>query len=158
MQAGSSSPTRDRTQVPCIGSAESYQLDHQGSPQHNQFYSFFLDGCIICHLISVPWFVWSRQLGCFHKFALRNDISVNISVHTSCCILQGNPCTLYPWRWNGSGKGQSILNSHRYCKSTLCDGCSHMHNLVIDYQCRASHTSIVSLKISKDAHCWQWRT
>ena len=28
-----SSPTRDRTCVPCIGSAESYQLDHQGSPQ-----------------------------------------------------------------------------------------------------------------------------
>ena len=29
--AGSSSPTRDRTWAPCIGSAESYPLDHQGS-------------------------------------------------------------------------------------------------------------------------------
>ena len=29
---GSSSLTRDRTQVPCIGSAESYPLCHQGSP------------------------------------------------------------------------------------------------------------------------------
>ena len=28
----SSSPTRDRTQAPCIGSTESYPLDHQGSP------------------------------------------------------------------------------------------------------------------------------
>ena len=32
MNAGSSSPTRDQTQAPCIGSAESYPLDHQGSP------------------------------------------------------------------------------------------------------------------------------
>ncbi|XP_061031157.1 DNA repair protein RAD51 homolog 3 isoform X2 [Eubalaena glacialis] len=32
MHAGSSSPTRDRTQTPCIGSTESYPLDHQGSP------------------------------------------------------------------------------------------------------------------------------
>ena len=30
--AGCSSPTRDRTQVPCIGSVESCTLDHQGSP------------------------------------------------------------------------------------------------------------------------------
>ena len=29
---GSSSPTRKRTWAPCIGSAESYPLDHQGSP------------------------------------------------------------------------------------------------------------------------------
>ena len=28
-----SSPIRDRTCVPCIGSTESYSLDHQGSPQ-----------------------------------------------------------------------------------------------------------------------------
>ena len=32
MHAGSSSPTRDRTQGPCNGSAESYPLGHQGSP------------------------------------------------------------------------------------------------------------------------------
>ena len=31
MRAESSSPTRDRTLVPCIGSMESYPLDHQGS-------------------------------------------------------------------------------------------------------------------------------
>ena len=35
MHAGSSSPTRDGTQAPCIGSAESYPLDHQGSPNNH---------------------------------------------------------------------------------------------------------------------------
>ena len=33
----SSSPTRDRTQAPCIGSTESYPLDHQGSPNDGFF-------------------------------------------------------------------------------------------------------------------------
>ena len=32
VHAGSSSPSRDRTWTPCIGSMESYPLDHQGSP------------------------------------------------------------------------------------------------------------------------------
>ena len=32
MHVGSSSPTRDRTQAPRIGSAESPPLGHQGSP------------------------------------------------------------------------------------------------------------------------------
>ena len=32
MRAGSSSPTRDQTQAPCIASVESYPLAHQGSP------------------------------------------------------------------------------------------------------------------------------
>ena len=32
MRARSSSLTRDRSRAPCIGSAESYPLDHQGSP------------------------------------------------------------------------------------------------------------------------------
>ena len=34
VHAGSSSPTGDRTWAPCIGSAESYPLDHQGSPKN----------------------------------------------------------------------------------------------------------------------------
>ena len=33
MHVGSSSLTRDRTQAHCTGSAESYLLDHQGSPK-----------------------------------------------------------------------------------------------------------------------------
>ena len=32
MHAESSSPTRDRTRAPGIGSVESYPLDHQGGP------------------------------------------------------------------------------------------------------------------------------
>ena len=35
MHVESSSPTRDRTQAPCIGSRESYPLDCQGSPPTN---------------------------------------------------------------------------------------------------------------------------
>ena len=34
MYVGSSSLTRDRTRVPCIGSAQSYPWDHQGSPSN----------------------------------------------------------------------------------------------------------------------------
>ena len=37
MHAGSSSPTRDPAWTPCIGSAESYPLDHQGSPLKGLF-------------------------------------------------------------------------------------------------------------------------
>ena len=35
MHAGSSSLTRDQTQAPCIGSVESYPLDHQGSAHYH---------------------------------------------------------------------------------------------------------------------------
>ena len=35
--AESSSPTRDRTQAPCIGSVKSQPLDHQGSPDNENF-------------------------------------------------------------------------------------------------------------------------
>ena len=37
MHAGSSSPTRYRTLAPCTGSAESYPLDYQGSPERHFF-------------------------------------------------------------------------------------------------------------------------
>ena len=33
MHVGSSSPTRDQTGAPFIGSMESYPLDHEGSPE-----------------------------------------------------------------------------------------------------------------------------
>ena len=57
MHAGSSSPTRNGTRAPCIGSTESYPLDHKGSPcdwfchktilfifLKNQLLGFFLGG------------------------------------------------------------------------------------------------------------------
>ena len=37
MHVGSSSPTRNRTQGACIGSAKSYPLHHQGSPRELPF-------------------------------------------------------------------------------------------------------------------------
>ena len=43
MHVGSSSLTRDRTLAPCIGSVESYPLDHQGSPPHYIYSSYFLN-------------------------------------------------------------------------------------------------------------------
>lgn len=106
--------------------------------------------------------------GCFHGFALRSNISVNIPVHTSCRILQGNPYRLYPWRWSGSGKGQNVLNSNRYQESTLCDG--HARDPIIDYRRLVPHTGILSLKLFRhsllgvdDLVCcsssrWHWST
>ena len=42
---GSSSLSRDRTRAPCIGSTESYPLDHQGSP--SVFSSLTQEGCCL---------------------------------------------------------------------------------------------------------------
>ena len=48
--AGSSSLTRDRTWVPCIGSVESYPLDHAGSPKVKTFICFpvYLANALSC--------------------------------------------------------------------------------------------------------------
>ena len=49
MHVGSSSPTRDRTQAPCIGSAGSYPLDHQGSPSRIFYLKIYLNPTTTCH-------------------------------------------------------------------------------------------------------------
>ena len=49
-----SSPTRDRTRVPCSRSAESYPLDRQGSP-HKSWFSIFTVLSITCW----PQIIWS---------------------------------------------------------------------------------------------------
>ena len=41
LHVGSSSPARDRTWAPCIGSVESYPLRHQGSPLHIDYNEVF---------------------------------------------------------------------------------------------------------------------
>ena len=41
-RVGSSSPTRDRTCVPRIGSTESQPVNQQGSPGHGASFFFFL--------------------------------------------------------------------------------------------------------------------
>ena len=58
MHAGSSSLTRDWTQAPCIGSAECYPLDHQGSPPS----SVFLISVIVLFIIVCLFFCSSRSL------------------------------------------------------------------------------------------------
>ena len=41
-----SSPTRDRTRTPCIGSAKAYPLEHQRSPHF--FFSVLVTGSVTC--------------------------------------------------------------------------------------------------------------
>ena len=48
MHAGSSSPTRDRTRASYIESAESYPLDHQGSPLLTAYYQM-VPNPDLCH-------------------------------------------------------------------------------------------------------------
>ena len=43
LHVASSSLTRDQTQAPCTGSAQSQPLDHQGSPQAQFFFSYRFD-------------------------------------------------------------------------------------------------------------------
>ena len=47
---GSSSPIRDQTQAPCIGSREFWPLDHQGNPcfilPNGVFTSYFINGSV----------------------------------------------------------------------------------------------------------------
>ena len=52
MYAGSSSPTRNRTRASCIGSTESYPLDHQGSPG-NLFFFFLIEVQLIYNVVIV---------------------------------------------------------------------------------------------------------
>ena len=60
MHVGSSSPTRDRTQAPCIGSVESYPQDHQGSPL--PIFKLgclgFLFVCFLCGVLRVLHIFW----------------------------------------------------------------------------------------------------
>ena len=57
MHAGSGSLTRDRTWAPCIGNAESYSLDHQGSPRMGHF-EFEVP---LRHLSGNVWYVAESQ-------------------------------------------------------------------------------------------------
>ena len=52
MRVGSSSLTRDWTQAPCIGSAESYPLRHQGGPPGCLFFKFFY------YYFFIFWLLW----------------------------------------------------------------------------------------------------
>ena len=97
MHAGSSSPTRDWTWAPCIGSVESYPLDHQGSPSPSLFWRprgnvsehpsrFKLNGTKVS----------SAQGG--HKFW--NQTSPDYVVYGGLFFLEGSfPAAWVTWSW-----------------------------------------------------------
>ena len=65
MYVGSSSLTRDRTLAPCIGSMESYALDHQESPFCSFFivlFIFFLLSCKNSFYLGYSFFVMYMQV------------------------------------------------------------------------------------------------
>ena len=65
MHVGSRSLTRDRTQAPCIGSVESYPLDHQGRPMSFVLWwgnSWWAPGWGLVTRKTTPWLeTWNFQ-------------------------------------------------------------------------------------------------
>ena len=102
MHVGFSSPTRDQTQAPCIGSSESYPLDHQGSP----LICMISDKSALI-LIFVPLYIMYLFLSdCLKVFSMTFDflsefecdvsrggvcvcVCVCVLTHTCMCILLG---------------------------------------------------------------------
>ena len=96
MHAGSSSPTRDQTWAPCIGSAESYSVDHQGSPWTmcfkmskpmtiNQSPTFVLIAGVVYMVSLLEKFVW------FIDFVITNnwtasEISLSVTPFTNILL------------------------------------------------------------------------
>ena len=82
---GSSSPTRNRTWAPCIGSVESYPLDYQGSPHHD--FRFF---CLLNFILFI--FLYSRFLLVIYFI----HIGVYMSIPTSQFIPPAPPAPAFP--------------------------------------------------------------
>ena len=104
MHVGSSSLTRDGTWAPCLGSAESYPLDHQGSPpptffspQFNNIFwrCFMLIRKHLCYLVSplhsmdapqcIYSFLTGGHSGCFCFSPLTSHAVVDILVCDFSC-------------------------------------------------------------------------
>ena len=88
MYAGSSSPTRDWTRAPCIGSAESYPLDHQGRPPS---WSLFKRQIVLCQCLPSPFwgqypFKVSSRLNIILQVwpEVRKELSLSFFYHHSC--------------------------------------------------------------------------
>ena len=88
MHAGSSSLTRDRTLAPCIGSAESYLLDHQGSPTWevlNKKISPILASLYNCKGI----YAHCRKIGKQKKYIFKKYIEKEIKIaHRASLVVQ----------------------------------------------------------------------
>ena len=88
MHVGSSSLTRDRTRAPCIGSTESYPLDHQGSPR-DFFFNVHVWAPPLEILIQLVW-VETPILAAYR---------LNVCAHPKF-MLKPNPQGAGIWQWN----------------------------------------------------------
>ena len=94
MHAGSSSLIRDWTQAPCIGSVESYPVDHQGSPQHIVLFLFCFIFVFVFFEFYFIYFLYGRFLLVIHFI----HISVYMSIPISQFITPPPaPATFPPW-------------------------------------------------------------
>ena len=85
---GSSSPTRDQTQAPCIGSAESYPLDHQGIPSftlYTHIYHFWHSSFLPIYSINIKYHFLSVQRA-FFRISYREGL---LAMNSLCFCLSG---------------------------------------------------------------------
>ena len=82
---GSSSQARDQTQASCIGSSESYPLDHQGSPQSYHFSAGdMLVTSSVCHHSSIRKNYYTPTLDRWGNWGIQRDCDWPSS-HTKKC-------------------------------------------------------------------------
>ena len=112
MRAGFSSPTRARTWAPCIGSAESYPLDHQGSPCH--FFFFIYIYLFIYLFIIYLWLCWV-----FVSVRGLSPVAVSRGHSSSRCadLSLSRPLLL---RSTGSRRAGSVVVAHWLSCSVAC--------------------------------------
>ena len=130
MHVGSSSPTRDRTWAPCIGSMESYPLDHQGSPYHPLFLkNFFISSF---HSLESGFLIFPRN----HLIIY----SANVTEHLLCATHHVRP--------QGSS---AVQRTGRTCLSTK------PHPLLLQAACFDSHEPVhqlVNIELWYKTLCW----
>ena len=125
-----SSPPRDGTSTPCSGSVESYPLDHQGSPDSDNFdrsvifaktlYPPLITLCLSLGLFNIPrFFFWILTnmcaLGRYPRTCLSLS-SVSMTVSGSTCVAaHGSILSLYGW-------AMSHCLSHAFCSQSSALG------------------------------------
>ena len=137
MHVGSSFLTRDRTWAPCIGSAESYPLHHQGSPMLEDFSSQFQFQCLWLVCLCFLFLPGSVLEGCaflrifpflpgfpfyWHIVACSNlswffvVLQGHLAALGLCCGARASHCTGLPC-W---GAWASAVVAHRLSCSAAC--------------------------------------